>query len=763
MLATSACAFIAVAAPAFAETEADAEDSAPAAADDSGGARLQDIVVSGEKRETNLQDVPLAITAIDGQTLSQRNFRSLDDLSGYVPGLNVTNNQGAERVFTIRGIGYETASNPNSFPGVAFHINGIYIAHSHAAAQDLIDIDRIEVLRGPQGTVFGETSTGGAINVILKQPQIGVTEGRASVSYGNYNFVKLDGAVNAPLTDTLAVRMAAQYVYHDGYGYSIGVPGKDKYYLDDANRYTGRIAILWQPSSTFSATLEAQAFTADQSGPLQKSVTDTTPGARVVDQDLEQSYELDTSMFSLTLNNEFSDTIVGKSVTAYQYMHHYQITESDRTSDPNQLDHLLPWEDISKTFSQEVTLSSQNTQLLEWTVGGLYLRQRALQNIFELAGPFNSAGVSPDGDNYLFQTDSPYQHTSIGVYGQAILHPTDSLSITAGARYSWDKVTAQPYQFYNVIPPRASKSDAITGKISVDYELTPANSVYVTASTGYKPSGVSFVSGAPFEAGSFSSGPQIVGQTFKKETVTALELGTKNEFFDRRVRLNVAGYYYWYKDFQFNAEDPVPFAGGTDNIPKAEVWGVEAETTIKLTSQLQFDGNVAWSKSSITSDYDLIDNVTASQIRRTLFAELGYPYNYYYNATIEQAVLDSAQNARGKSLPKMPEWQANASLTYTADLGGGELTLRGEVTYRGDYNYRVIGDSVNDRVPAYTLFNGYIAYKPYESPFRFSLTATNIGDKDATASLFADPYGSATVSRQYVAPRQVIGTVSLEF
>lgn len=747
------------------------EEPAPASAEEpSAGDRatvapiLDEILVTGEKRETRLQDIPVAITAIDQATLTARNTRSLDDLGGVVPGLNITRNQGAERVVTIRGIGYETSSNPNSFPGVAFHINGVYIAHTMTLAQDLIDIDRIEVLRGPQGTVFGETSTGGAINVILKRPELNEFSGRVGASYGSYDYTKAEFAFNLPASETLALRVAAQYVYQDGFGYSIGVPGVDKYRLDDLDNLTGRAALLWQPSDRFSAVLEGYAFNADHAGALQKSIVDTTPGNRVVDQDLPAKYKLDTAMVDLTLTADLSDTVQTRSVTAYQYMHHWQISEGDRTSNPDLIDHLLPWEDKSRTFSEEVTLSSIGPQIVEWTVGGLYLRQRALQNIYEISAPCCAAAVDPlTGQPVKFQTDSPFQHTSIGVYGQAIFHATDALTVTGGARYSWDKVTAQPYQFFYEVPPRQSKSDAITGKLSVDYKLTPVNSIYITASRGYKPSGVSFVSDLPFMPGSFTSGPAWVPQTFKKEIVDALEIGSKNEFFGRTLRLNLAAYYYKYKDYQFTAEDPVPFAGGTDNIPKADVWGAEAEMTWQATSALQFDGTFGWGKGEFKSHKQIIDAQTAALIRSTKFAELGYPFDYYYNAEIEAAVAAGAQDVYGKRIPKMPEYQGTFAATYTAPVASGELRLRGEVIYRGKYNYRVFGIGLYDRVPAYTIYNAYISYTPDNQPWRLSLTGTNLGDKDAIASRFADPYGSGTTSVEYIPPRQIIGSIIFDF
>jgi iron complex outermembrane receptor protein len=212
------------------------------------GEQIADIVVVGEKRSVNLQSAPLAISAISADALRERNVVDVADLNGFVPGLTVSKSEGNERVIAIRGIGYETAQNPNSQPGVAFHIDGVYIAHVVALNQDLLDVDHVEVLRGPQGTVFGQTSTGGAINVITRKPVFDRYTGEASVSYGNYNYVRTEGTLNVPLAQNLAIRGTVQYLRHDGYGYATQVPGYSKFGLDDADDLGAHVTCCGNPN-----------------------------------------------------------------------------------------------------------------------------------------------------------------------------------------------------------------------------------------------------------------------------------------------------------------------------------------------------------------------------------------------------------------------------------------------------------------------------------------------------------------------------------
>ena len=729
--------------------------AAPAAASDAAGGdgkRLGDIIVTGEKRETRLQSAPLAITAIGGDLLQQRNLNQLNDLNGYVPGLTIAKSEGAERIITIRGIGYETAQNPNSQPGVAFHIDGVYIAHVIALNQDLLDVDRVEVLRGPQGTVFGETATGGAINVITKKPVIGEASGTAAISYGNYDYVKATTSVNIPVSDTIAVRGAVQYLSHDGYGYSVAVPGRSKYPLDDANNIGYRGAVIFKPNDTFTALLEAQGFGSDRSAALQKDISDTTPGARHVAQDFPGVFRMNTKMVYLTLTQELGRSAMLKSVSAYQYLNKHQTSDNDRLASPYYFDHITLWQDKSKTFTQELSLSSLNDNRLEWTVGAFYLRQHALQNILETTIPAAAATTLSDGTAVKFQTDSPYQHTSLAGYGNATLRLGAKLSLIAGARYNYDEITAQPYQYYAVVPPREATSREVTGRIGAEYRLTPENMVYLTGSRGYKPTGLSFNSGSLF-----------VPTSFRKETVNAIEAGTKNEFLDRTLRINVAGYYYRYRNFQFTAEDPVPFAGGTDNIPKADIYGAEVEATALPFDGARVDATASYGHGRFKGHFLTIDAQTAAQVRASTYAAIGFPAAYYYDPRVIAAVTAAREDVDGKSVPKLPTWQAQVSPSYSWRVAGGRVTIRGDAIYRGKFNYRLFAIAALDRVPAYTLFNAYVAYTPDDKPWTISFSALNLADRNGVNSRFSDPYGSGTTSVEYVDPRQLFGTVSFRF
>lgn len=743
--------------PSVAHAEADAAADS-AAADEASGSALTDIVVTGEKRTTTVQAAPLAITAVTAGALQQRDLNQVNQLNGYVPGLTVAKVRGSRTVASIRGIGYETANNPNSQPGVAFHIDGIYTAHVTALGQDMIDVDHIEVLRGPQGTVFGQTSTGGAINVIPKKPVLGEWHTEASLSYGNYNYLKTQFGVNVPIGDTIAYRGFIQYYRHDGYSQATAVKGyPNGYDMDDADNIAMRGSLLWEPSDHTSIELAGQYFDADHHGFAQKNILDPDPDPRRVTQDLAARYRLKTRLGYLTIAQDLGDFATIKSVTAWQYMNKIQSAENDLLASPTYYDHLEFWQDKSTAFTQELTISSKPGTRLEWTVGGFYLRQRALQRIDERSSI--PASTSPTFPAFLkYATNSPFQHTSAAAFGQATFHATDALSLIAGLRYSWDLTTAQPYNFYGafgLVAPRRTTSDLLTGKVSAEYDLTPTNKVYITGSRGYKPNGLNF-----------NNTPLIVKTSFEKETIYAAEIGLKNQFFDKKFTFNVSAYHYWYDNFQFASEDPRANQSGTTNIPHARIYGVEFESSAAPAPWIRMDGMLSLSRGRFHGDFYTIDAQTASAVRAAYLANTVDPSLGSLpssSPTVINAVANSQFNTNGGRLPKQPAVQANFSTSFFANVAGGEMTMRGEVVYRGKFSVRVFDTAALDRVPAYTIANAYVEWKPNNSPFTFSVSANNLFDNAGVASVFTDPNGSLQTSREYIAPRQVFGTVAVKF
>jgi len=217
---------------------------------------FEEVLVTAEKRSESLQDLSQAITVLDGDDLDTQQISSFVDLSAIAPGVNIAKNEGFKTVITIRGVGNEANQNAIANPSVSYHLDGIYVASPFALQTDFLDLERIEVLRGPQGTLFGQNSTGGAINVITQAPSLDDSFGKADLTLGDYGLVKARAAYNLPLSDTLAVRASLISNTRDGFTDNLTL-GQD---LDDANSTSARVRVLYAPSDTFRANFTAQIF-----------------------------------------------------------------------------------------------------------------------------------------------------------------------------------------------------------------------------------------------------------------------------------------------------------------------------------------------------------------------------------------------------------------------------------------------------------------------------------------------------------------------
>tara|TARA_R110002096_G_scaffold113620_7_gene246795 strand:- start:4777 stop:7041 length:2265 start_codon:yes stop_codon:yes gene_type:complete len=710
---------------------------------------LEEITVTARKRDVALQNALVAVSVASGDTLDSNNVMKMDDFNGFVPGLNITKNDGAGRVVAIRGVGWETSQNLSTQPGVLFYVDGVYIANPLAIGMDLGELERVEVFRGPQGTEFGQNTTGGAINVVTKKPDLNGFSGGGEISLGTYNLVKARGHLNIPLSDTMAVRASLQKHSRDGFAKITGI---EDYDLDDANSVTGKLALAWEPSEDISVLLTGFWQDSEQHGAAAKSVDDPIADARVLTQDYASTFELYNSQYYAVVEWK---TPLGalKSLTSYQYLEKHQTVDADRLdfATAGFYDVVPLWDNNSKAFSQEINLSSDDDGPVQWTVGGYYLWHKNYQDILELvsttpAGPGDldvpSSPPTSFPANLNFQTTDTVTRKDSAVYGQLTWSLTDWLSFTGGMRYQNDKSHSDASVFYGFFGPPVvvdTSHNAFTWKAGFDISLSEDNVVYVLASTGYRNGGNN----------SGSQNAYNVPFNFKPETVRSYEIGSKNKFFDKRMRLNIAAFYYDYEDYQFIAEDAFPFSGGADNIPGAHIYGVEAEFSWLISDKLRLDGFVAALDGEFTEDFYAIDVAEV--------AERGFEYNV-------PGRIGLLRNLNGNEPAKLVSLTSRMSLTYATEIANkGDLTVRGDYVYRGDFEYRVFNNPTVDKVPSYNIVNLNVQYKPFDSRFSFSLTASNLFDKDGVNSRFTNPYGSYRTSEEYIPPREVVGSVKVTF
>ena len=725
---------------------------------------LSEIVVTADRRATDIQKTPTAITALPAVTLDKSFVTDVTGLNGRVPSLQSTKESGFENIITIRGIGSETPENDlTTVPGVSLFEDGVYLVNTISLSQTLFDVDRVEVLRGPQGALYGQSSIGGAVNIVTMQPQLNTFGSAVDVSAGTYDLVRARGWVNIPLGDTVAVRLSAQHFSHDGFTKDLAIPG---YREDDADNTALKAAILWKPTDRFSATLTARTYRSDENGQAQKNVNDPEPSPWEIYQDFPSKSEITTQLYHLNMQYDF-DALSVRSVSGYQHLNARLAEDSSRSAVSllGSYDNVARYDTNLDNYSEEFDILSKPGGKLDWIVGGFYLNQRSRQIIHEYEPSFSNplpytgdpadAETNPPG-NLAYGNDSHVKRESESVFGQATYHFLPSLRLTVGGRYNHDKLSDDSFNFseFGFSTADYSKSDSVpTWRAEVDYDLTADNLVYASAARGYKPGGVNG-----------KNGQVVVPITFKPETNTAFEIGSKNSFFDRSLRVNLAGFYYVYKDMQYIETDPIPFDGGISNIPSVHIYGVEAEANyVGMGDHLRINGNIALEDGKVEGDYFTIDSTVANAIENQPYpSPCAYGGNFYNPACFAQ-VIAAERNIRGKTPPAMPKVSGSINASYAFDLPFGILTPRVEVVYRGSEYARIFNEPGLDNVPAYTETDLNLDFVPTGSKFRFAITATNVGNVAGINSKYIDPYGTAQTSFQYIAPRQVIFTVGYGF
>ncbi len=721
---------------------------------------LETILVTAEKQTVDLQRAALSVTSVSARTLEQGNVTDPTGLNGYVPGLQINKSGGSERMVSIRGVGSQTPENFFTQPGVSFHMDGVYITNSIALNMGFLDADRVEVLRGPQGTVYGQSSTGGTINLLSKQPVLDTFSGDAEGSFGNHDYLRGRASINVPLGDEVAVRGVVQKTRHQGYAPATSIPGH--YDLDDADNLNYKIAGLWAPSDTLSFTLSSQHYKDDTHGGALKALDDPNPDPRAVTQDFPAKFHLEMEIETLAASLALPWATL-KSTTSYQDMNHAQSFDSDRSDIAHfgGYDHVATWTTWARTTMEELTLSSNPGGALDWIAGAFYLKSTSGQYVLEYKGksasdplPILPRDSTPAAlpFNISYENLSSVDRTSWAPFVQATWHLTERLRFTGGARYNYDKYDGWGSDYFGPKNPRNDSANTTTGKAEVDFDLAPTNMVYASWSRGYKPGGIN-----PGSANAL-----VVSGTIEPESVSAFELGSKNRFLDNHLGANLSAFFYDYKNMQYIQEDPIPFSGGIGNVPKARIWGAEAELNYRLlTNRLSLGLNLTTLHGEFPQDYFALDRRLADAAGAAAVATgTIYPWTPAWFAARGSVTT----NVRGNTPPNLPSLSGGANASWLQHLGSyGQLTSRVEYLYRGDYEARIFNTAGADRVPSYGQFNVFLEYAPDSAPWRASVTVTNLFDKDGVAGRFVDPYGSGVVSNEYIPPRQALFTFNYAF
>jgi len=632
--------------PVLAQTAASPQDASSSAAEPD--ANMGDIIVTAQRREQRLQDVPISISAVGGPALANAGVTGTSQLQAAVPNLVVTKQVGAVVPF-LRGIGFSSGDIATE-SSVAIYIDGVYQPTTYANAFEFNGLERIEVLKGPQGTLFGRNATGGVVQVITKAPT-SKTVMNFDIGYANYETVKAEAYVSGGLTDNLAANLAVQYQnqnQNDGWGSNV-TTGAKEYYSRDFN---ARAKLLFTPGDATELTLSGSyAHYMHHNVAAQNPPGAVTPagqgflGRYRTAGDADWQTKGESYGGSLTATHDFGGFQI-RNISAYQKFNGTQQLDQDVSPVP-----LVRGDFIIRTrmISEEFHVLAPSDSRFQWLVGAYYYNYNAAIKPTSVRGLILGAlpGIS------IFATD---RTRSIAGFAQGTYPLTDKLNLTAGIRYTRDKVTytgsTKIFGTPVFLVPEQTKErvkEKPTWRISLDYKFSPDILGYASYNRGVK-------------SGNFALGTAAtINQGYLPEQLDAYEVGLKSELFDRKLIFNTSAFYYDFKNIQFQRVNAGVVI--TLNGPSAKLYGVEAELTGRVTPELSLHANGGYLHTRI-GDFPGAPNTNRLPNGRDDFG-------------------DPTFNAKGNRMPFAAKFSGNIGFEYRRPMDGGHVKLASNLLYTG--------------------------------------------------------------------------------
>lgn len=643
--------------------------------------QFEEIIVTARKRAENLQEVPIAVTALQGDDLLKSGIDSQRQLAMMVPNVSVNVNASFVAPY-IRGVGTQYA-NPGLEPSVATYFNDLYISRPSAGMMSFADIERVEVLKGPQGTLYGRNTTGGAIRVITKAPTHEFQSG-IGLSAGNYGKLGVDGYVSGPLSDNVRGRFAAQYEERDGWVDNIaGGPDMDDRELgmvlgtldwDVSEQLSAKLIVDWTDKSDRESVHFQPLFGTgpEQTGAVFGGIStdehDEYSGNVQINSSDDYSSNLEAGGGELRLDYEF-DSFTLSSITGYRYVKFEGVADLDGTSLP--LFNANTVADETESYSQEFQAVSSDVGKLNWIVGMFLYKEEASDN-FGLGGMFieTSPGLFPGA---FIGGDGDIDVESYAPYGQVSYDITDEWEVLLGLRYTDEKkevandfyvaatrdstIPLKPYAAVVPTPDADFDYQEPTVKLQATWRPSDGVMLYASYSDGLKSGGFNMPSPSPNPV-----------TPVDNETIESYELGWKTQF--ERIRFNGAIFHYELEDLQLQVTDLGGGITSVRNAGSAEVDGVEADVAFIVTDNFQLDGGIGYQETefgSVPNGQIMIPCRDASDAVALADA-----------TCVQLAAFAGASNGHGPGLA-----------TLTGDLKGNELPQAPELTgyVRGSYTY----------------------------------------------------------------------------
>lgn len=710
--------------------------------------KLEVIEVTAQKRAESLQEIPIAVSALNEDALQQSGFDGVEDLSFLVPSLQL-GNFGPTTFLSIRGIGSENTTG-GSDPGVALHVDGVYVGRPVGALFSAFDAERVEVLRGPQGTLYGRNATGGSVNLLSKKPEEEFS-GKIDATIGNYNRKRIRGAINVPLTDTINARFVGFAEDRDGFTENSVVGGTE---ANDAENYGFRGHVNFDITDTFSLLLSgtvvnnkgvgSQAEQRDPfavgplagPGPESLRLIQDTNGNPVINdltafkegKDAAESQDNEFKLFSATLDWEFDNFLI-KAITGIVESEYTSVQDNDQTPVAIQV---LTVEESAEQISQEIQFISNTDSDFRW-IAGLYYFNEDVVRFSSLGGPrfdavtgFLNANVPNFSEDTSFRIGGDIETTSVAIFAQGTYDFTENLSLTAGIRYTDDEKKGfnRNIIFAPLVVDAVNvEAQETTGKLALDWQLESDILLYSSFARGYKSGGVNQTTIA-------ASGSNPI---FKPEFVDTIELGLKTQLWET-LRLNIALYNSDYTDLQFQVFGE--FGPEAGNAGEATITGLEVEWTWLLGDIWSFDGSFA----TTDAEYD------------TLITGPG-----------------AANDFSGNVLPRTPDITYNLGLNAEWDLEDGSYVMaRFDVSYTDEIYYEFTNRSQSLAEDYYNL-NFRTFWTSADEKYNVEFYVTNLTDEVQEGNILVgfslgdEAGGPGQEYITYNAPRQIGVTVGYQF
>ncbi|WP_433947142.1 TonB-dependent receptor [Brevundimonas diminuta] len=701
--ASSAALLLAAAAPAAAEVTTEPQATS-----------VQDIIVTAQRREESAQKVGLALTVVSGEDLDKRNIQTVNDLENAVPSMEVDSQLGGgQPQFRIRGVGLtDYAANNTSTVGV--YIDEVAYPYGVMTQGQLFDIARIEVLRGPQGTLYGRNTTGGAVSVVTGAPTDYVAAG-FNASYGSYDAAKFEGFVSGPVAGTLSARLAVAaetgggWQYHRDTGETLG----------DKDTKALRLRLNWRPSDLTDLDLNVHYSQDKSDGRGLRLITTpfTSGGGKVypidtahritgwgispyfaqligVSPNAKPFRDNEGKGVSLRLNHDLGWAAL-TAVAAYESFDRKEFNDWDATASNEAGTYFF--NDI-ETISQEVRLASNGDGRLQW-LAGLY---HATEDI---DGGFYSDFSEAKSLRFWMSTTYRQKVQTTGAFANVDYRLTDRLTLIGGLRYEDETRELNDFKTEVLAPvPRvnatASKSQSMgewTGKIGAEYAFSDSVLAYANVSRGVKSGGFT----------TYNSGLPDQLEPFKFEELIAYETGVKASLFDNRLQANAAIYYYDYRDQQLQGVlyTQTGRVGRMINVPKSHIQGAELE--------------LRWQP---------LDNLTITQAVGYKYGE--YDEFFFVNASATEAAKDPVtgeyntiiySDRAGERLP-FPRFDYKGSIAYEHQIGDWGVEAETNYAYRSEK----FSTSSNSVIGDYWLMNANLTFRPMNGSYAFGFFVNNL-------------------------------------